>query len=103
MLRQCARRPGDLAARHGGEEFVLLPETGAQEAQMLAEELRARLEARALAHPASPVGACVTLGIGGASTTPMHAEADAAFFPLADAALYQAKASGRNCVRWAAA
>ena len=104
VLRQCARRPGDLAARYGGEEFVLLlPETGAQEAQMLAEELRAKLEARALTHPASPVGASVTLSIGGASTTPMQAEADPAFFPLADAALYQAKASGRNCVRWAAA
>lgn len=104
VLRQCARRPGDLAARYGGEEFVLLlPETGAQEAQMLAEELRAKLEARALAHPASPVGASVTLSIGGASTIPTQAEADPAFFPLADAALYQAKASGRNCVRWAAA
>ena len=103
-LHQCARRPGDLAARYGGEEFVLLlPETGAQEAQMLAEELRAKLEARGLTHPASPVGASVTLSIGGASTTPMQAEADPAFFPLADAALYQAKASGRNCVRWAAA
>jgi len=104
VLRQCARRPGDLAARYGGEEFVLLlPETGAQEAQMLAEELRAKLEARGLTHPASPVGASVTLSIGGASTTPMQAEADPAFFPLADAALYQAKASGRNCVRWSAA
>ena len=104
VLRQCARRPGDLAARYGGEEFVLLlPETGAQEAQMLAEELRAKLEARGLTHPASPVGASVTLSIGGASTTPMQTEADPAFFPLADAALYQAKASGRNCVRWAAA
>ena len=104
VLRQCARRPGDLAARYGGEEFVLLlPETGAQEAQMLAEELRAKLEARGLTHPASHVGASVTLSIGGASTTPMQAEADPAFFPLADAALYQAKASGRNCVRWAAA
>ncbi|MDY0105159.1 diguanylate cyclase (GGDEF) domain-containing protein [Paenacidovorax caeni] len=104
VLRQCARRPGDLAARYGGEEFVLLlPETGAQEAQMLAEELRAKLEARGLTHPASPVGASVTLSIGGASSTPMQAEADPAFFPLADAALYQAKASGRNCVRWAAA
>ena len=104
VLRQCARRPGDLAARYGGEEFVLLlPETGAQEAQMLAEELRAKLEARGLTHPASPVGASVTLSIGGASTTPMQAEADPAFFPLADAALYLAKASGRNCVRWAAA
>ena len=104
VLRQCARRPGDLAASYGGEEFVLLlPETGAQEAQMLAEELRAKLEARGLTHPASPVGASVTLSIGGASTTPMQAEADPAFFPLADAALYQAKASGRNCVRWAAA
>ncbi|MDU7587018.1 MAG: sensor domain-containing diguanylate cyclase [Acidovorax sp.] len=103
-LQQAAHRPRDCLARYGGEEFVLLlPETGAQEAQMLAEELRAKLEARGLTHPASPVGASVTLSIGGASTTPMQAEADPAFFPLADAALYQAKASGRNCVRWAAA
>ncbi|HQQ69289.1 MAG TPA: diguanylate cyclase [Alicycliphilus sp.] len=99
-----ARRPGDLAARYGGEEFVLLlPETDAQAAQLLAHELLARLQVRKLPHPASTVSPCVTISLGGTSTIPVSKEVDPAFFRQADAALYQAKAGGRNRVCWAAA
>lgn len=103
VLRQGARRPGDLAARYGGEEFVLLlPGTDVPQAQELAEQLRGRVQQLALAHPASPVALSVTLSLGGASTLAQTSEVDGGFFARADAALYQAKKAGRNRVHWAA-
>ncbi|GAA3997046.1 diguanylate cyclase [Comamonas faecalis] len=103
VLRQGARRPGDLAARYGGEEFVLLlPGTDVPQAQELAEQLRGRVQQLALAHPASPVALSVTLSLGGASTLAQTSEVDGSFFARADAALYQAKKAGRNRVHWAA-
>jgi len=103
-MRQGARRPGDLAARYGGEEFVLLlPETDALQAQQLADELLQRMAARQLPHPASTAGPCVTLSLGGITTIPGSSEVDPDFFKRADAALYQAKAQGRNRWCWAPA
>ena len=103
-LHQCARRPGDLAARYGGEEFVLLlPETDALHAQQLAEELLQQMAARNLMHPASNAATRVTLSLGGATATPTIDQAAADFFSHADAALYQAKARGRNRWCWAPA
>ncbi|MBS0467071.1 MAG: diguanylate cyclase [Proteobacteria bacterium] len=103
-LRQGARRPGDLAARYGGEEFVLLlPETDAPQAQQLADELLQRMAARKLPHPASSAAPCVTLSLGGITTIPVSNDVDPDFFERADAALYQAKANGRNRWCWAPA
>ena len=103
-LRLGARRPGDLAARYGGEEFVLLlPETDAPQAQQLSDELLQRVAARNLPHPAASAAPCVTLSLGGVTTIPTSSEVDPDFFQRADAALYQAKANGRNRWCWAAA
>ena len=103
-LRQAARRPGDLAARYGGEEFVLLlPETDAPQAQLLADELLQRMAARKLPHPAASAAPCVTLSLGGITTIPASSEVALDFFERADAALYQAKAQGRNRWCWAPA
>ena len=104
ILRQSARRPGDLAARYGGEEFVLLlPETTAADAQHIAQQLRQRLVARHIAHPDSSAAPCITLSLGGHTTTPSSNTIDPSFFQRADAALYQAKSQGRNQVCWAGA
>ena len=103
-LRQAARRPGDLAARYGGEEFVLLlPETDAPQAQQLADGLLQRMAARKLPHPAASAAPCVTLSLGGITTIPASNEVAPDFFERADAALYQAKAQGRNRWCWAPA
>jgi diguanylate cyclase (GGDEF)-like protein len=103
-LRQAARRPGDLAARYGGEEFVLLlPETDAPQAQLLADELLQRMAARKLPHPAASAAPCVTLSLGGITTIPASSVVAPDFFERADAALYQAKAQGRNRWCWAPA
>ncbi|RZL10625.1 MAG: GGDEF domain-containing protein [Rubrivivax sp.] len=100
-LARHLRRPGDLVARVGGEEFaVVLPHANVMQAQATAERLRAGVALLALPHPASPeaerrvtvsVGvACLAAGEPGASLARLMA--------TADAALYEAKARGRNQV-----
>jgi diguanylate cyclase (GGDEF)-like protein len=84
------RRPDQLA-RFGGEEFVaLLPETSLEEALVVAERIR-----QACAQP-SPETAC-TVSIG---VTTNHTAGDSVdtLIARADAAMYQAKAKGRNRV-----
>ncbi|KAB2924412.1 MAG: diguanylate cyclase [Dechloromonas sp.] len=108
ILRQIAgrlsafvRRPGDLIARYGGEEFViLLPNVEAGAAAGLGQEIRASIEALALPHPNSPVSRHVTISMGGITAIPNGGEVDPKFFKEADAALYAAKAEGRNRVFW---
>lgn len=108
VLRQIARalsafvrRPGDLAARYGGEEFVLLlPDTDASAAVNIGHEVRACIEALQLPHPSSPVSRYVTISLGGITTTPSGGQPDPLFFQEADAALYAAKAQGRNHAIW---
>ncbi|MCS6810193.1 MAG: diguanylate cyclase [Tepidimonas sp.] len=94
-------RATDSFGRIGGEEFlVLLPETGAEEAQKVAFKLREAVARSPLTvHEGTPLA--MTVSIGGLTAT--EAEWDAArLLALADAALYEAKRAGRDCVRWAA-
>lgn len=101
VLKQCIRRPGDLAARYGGEELaVILPNTDHDGALAVAETIMASLEQRSLAHRASPFGR-VTLSIGLACVASEQNAGPASSLALinaADQALYRAKANGRNRV-----
>jgi diguanylate cyclase (GGDEF)-like protein len=99
-LRSTARRPADLVARIGGEEFaVLLPHHGLEEARTQAERCAAAVDAAALPHGDSPVAAFVTLSIGGAQVAAPGASFSAAeLLRAADAALYEAKQGGRHRV-----
>lgn len=97
----CLRRPHDLAARFGGEEFVaLLPGTSAKQAMEVAERVLAAVLRAALRHEASAHG-CVTVSIGAASISPHPGDTAQGLIHLADAALYDAKRTGRNRVRCA--
>ena len=91
------RRSGDLAARYGGEEFVVvLPDTDAAGARGVAEAIHGHVAALALAHADSDYGR-VTVSIGLYAAVPQQATDDARTFVVqADAALYRAKAQGRN-------
>lgn len=93
------KRPGDLLARFGGEEFVvLLPETDLYGAEVVAEQLRSSIEQLQLPHQQSEVADHVTISLGVASMT-RPSESD--IIPLlerADRALYHAKRMGKNRV-----
>jgi diguanylate cyclase (GGDEF)-like protein len=108
----------DVCARLGGEEFaVLLPDTGIDTARVVAERLRAALEQTAeralertveqaveqalgVGDPAGRVGYTVSIGLAVLQAD----ESLAVLLKRADAALYEAKAGGRNrvCVARAA-
>jgi len=98
-LRFCARRSIDLVARYGGEEFaMILPNTTAAGAAQVAEEMRSVVNALEIPHVQSAVSAYVTLSLGIACITPRPNTSPTMLIAAADAALYQAKAAGRN--RW---
>jgi diguanylate cyclase (GGDEF)-like protein len=91
MLLRGALRPGDLPARYGGEEFaVLLPDTDAAEAARAAERIVEAFHGEPW--PGRPV--TVSIGLAAAGRD----EAAVAVVGRADAALYAAKAAGRDRV-----
>ncbi|EJN01762.1 sensor domain-containing diguanylate cyclase [Herbaspirillum sp. YR522] len=101
VLQQVQQRPADLAVRYGGEEMlVLLPDTGAQGAALVAEKIRAGIEALALPHSGNPVGV-VTASAGVNTIRPdqHHRPPMGDLVGHADTALYEAKRGGRNQVR----
>jgi diguanylate cyclase (GGDEF)-like protein len=93
------KRPADLAARYGGEEFaVILPNTDAGGAVHVAEMIRLQVSELVLPHQTSNVQPFVTLSLGVAVLIPQPDTSPAHLIATADKALYEAKASGRNCV-----
>ncbi|MDZ7644597.1 MAG: sensor domain-containing diguanylate cyclase [Woeseiaceae bacterium] len=92
------KRNYDVAARFGGEEFVIvMPGTSEQGARVLAERVRRNVQRHAWPKRA------ITVSIGTASVDPGMSTGNA-LFEAADAALYDAKAGGRDrCVHAAPA
>ncbi len=97
LLRRDARSV-DAVARYGGEEFVvLLPETAVHGAMIYADRMRQRIANYAFGEPGRPVK--ITVSVGVACYPDRAVETPESFLALADAALYRAKADGRNVVR----
>lgn len=87
-------RDTDIAARYGGEEFcVILIDTNAKEAQLVAERLRRNMESQALSFAGQEIRWTISSGI--AELVELM-ESPAQWLECADKALYQAKHFGRN-------
>ena len=96
VSRQCLREI-DIIGRIGGEEFaILLPETGSEESQEVAERLRMALESTRI-QLENVLTLRFTVSIGLTSLTANSDSVDV-LLHLADKALYAAKNSGRNKV-----
>ncbi len=97
--REQLQRPADLVARYGGEEFVaILPDTNVDGAVRVAEQLRRGVEALGVPHGRSSVSSVVTVSLGVATLFPGPEVSPDELLRRADAALYRAKAEGRNQV-----
>lgn len=96
-LRSIPKRPADLVARFGGEEFVaLLPATSLEDAAELAEQMRQAIVDLQIPHATSRVAPGVTASFGVAVIQPSMREDLSELVAAADAALYDAKEHGRN-------
>lgn len=103
VLRRVARmfkagsRGHDVVARYGGEEFIMmLPGTGLEDARHIAERIRQKIEATSLNRYKETYSVTVSLGV--ATLGDEKTKED--LIKKVDDALYAAKNSGRNCVRF---
>lgn len=97
-LTTVATRARDFCARFGGEEFVLvLPETDARAAMLVAERCHHTIAQLAIAHAASSVSPRLTVSLGIGTLIPEADDDPLRFIDLIDQRLYRAKHAGRNC------
>ncbi|MDB4877140.1 MAG: hypothetical protein JWM41_3586 [Gemmatimonadetes bacterium] len=96
IMKQTARDT-DAVARFGGDEFVIiLPDTGWQGALTFAERLRRRVDDYTFGPPGTPMSITISVGVAlGRGSDPISTDM---LLKEADAALYKAKAAGRNRV-----
>jgi diguanylate cyclase (GGDEF)-like protein len=91
-------RKSDIPARYGGEEFaVILPETGIDDALIVGEKVRKRIERYPFPGQAEPLHVTISCGI---AQYPLSEEdyTSTDFVEMADQALYYSKRNGRNQV-----
>ena len=90
-------RSDDVIARYGGEEFViLLPRTGIKEAYYKVERLRELIAKTSITDGTVTSSVTVSFGV---SSYPELSSSESELLKMADDALYDAKESGRNCVK----
>lgn len=96
-LHGLAKRPRDLAARLGGEEFaLLLPETDAEGAQRSAQLCADAIATLRLPHEKSEVSSVITVSLGVGTITVSGEGGPQEFVEAVDHLLYAAKRNGRN-------
>ena len=97
LVRQVLRRPADFLARYGGEEFaVILPDTGAEGACCVAEEIRSVVLDSRIVHGAAGATPYVTVSVGAATVRPESGLCRLQLMAEADDAMYRAKEKGGN-------
>lgn len=104
-LKSSLKRPADLVARYGGEEFVcILPDTGFDDAMLIARGLEQQVRATEIPHAKSTISPFVTISLGVAARSHLLANSladdgtldSSVLVALADARLYLAKSNGRG-------
>jgi diguanylate cyclase (GGDEF)-like protein len=101
-LSLIVKRPRDLVARIGGEEFVLLlPETALDAARQVAERFKDAVSALRIPHGASSVSPFVTASMGVGTVQPSGGVEPVRFIEAVDKLLYKAKREGRNRIECA--
>ncbi len=101
-IARSAKRAGDLTARYGGEEFaVVLPNTSAEGAKVVARKICDCIASLKLPHARSSIGSYVTLSCGIATAIPSSQLSPDTLIRSADSALYQAKNEGKNRICYA--
>lgn len=100
QIQRSVGRPGDVAARFGGEEFaVLLPDTDVKGAKYIADRIRSDVENSSMAlDTGERISSTVSIGI--VTVWPSGRERPAHLIRMAEEALLDAKAAGRNRVSW---
>jgi diguanylate cyclase (GGDEF)-like protein len=102
QILKILRRSSDTLARYGGDEFAaILPETGKESVQLIADALRMSVEELKIANDGSEVARVVTVSVGVCSEQAILIRSTEEILNAADAALYRAKKLGRNCVQFA--
>lgn len=95
-LSQVAQRAADLAARYGGDEFVLiLPDTNAEGALRIANRVQELIEKLEVTNPGSTIDRAMTVSQGVATALPDSKGTCGSLLLEADRALYRAKQTGR--------
>lgn len=99
IMRRASTRAGELVARYGGEEFmIVLPGTSAQSALRTAARLREMIAQEHILHATSEVAEHITISQGVVTLLPTGEHQPADLIKLADQALYNAKAAGRDTI-----
>ena len=96
-LKEKIKRPCDIVARIGGEEFaIVLPDTSKEGVIQIVEQIKNTIQALKIPHSESNYGV-ITISLGLAITTVgVKCHSSSTLYQMADEALYQAKQSGRN-------
>ena len=90
-------RKVDLVARYGGEEFaIILEDSDEKGGKEMAERIRKKIELLSLYHDKNTINVTMSLGL---ATFPDDGNKKSLRIDHADRALYNAKASGRNCIK----
>lgn len=91
------KRSTDLIARYGGEEFgVILPNVFSEGAIAVAHMIQAAIQQLQIPHRESQISDVVTVSLGIATLIPLSDQSFNTLIGLADQALYEAKARGRD-------